>query len=84
MPLTWAKSPLLSVTAAVIDIVSAPPLPLIAAGAVSSASDPNANMSLPDEPSIHSAEATLVFPAASVAVAVKIWTLESVTGSTVV
>ena len=83
-PLTWAKSPSSSVPAAVIEIVSAPPLPLIAAGAASAAADANPKMSLPDEPSIHAAEAAPVFPATSVAIVVNVWTLESVTGSTVV
>jgi hypothetical protein len=65
-------------------MASAPPLPLIAVGAVNCAAEPNANVSFPDDPSIHAAEATLVFPAASDAVAVKLWILEFVTEPVVV
>jgi hypothetical protein len=59
-------------------------LPLIAIGAVNCAAEAKTNVSFPEDPSIHAAEAALLFPAGSEAVAVKLWTLEFVIGPVVV
>src|SRR4029077_12410555 len=66
-----AKSASASVDGAVMAIVSEPPLPKIAAGATSAASETKENTSLPVVPSNQAAEAALVLPAASVTVAKK-------------